>query len=85
MTHRRKLAKLCSSFVSIWSRYELDWISILLSDKTDKNDRLIHASNSKMAVKMNSVVKQRLYVLKLFRVNAGCIPSFQIRSIRFWI
>ena len=33
-----------------------------------------------MAVKMSSVVKQRLYVLKLFRVNAGCIPSFQIRS-----
>ena len=33
-----------------------------------------------MAVKMSSVVKQRLYVLKLFRVNASCIPSFQIRS-----
>ena len=29
---------------------------------------------------MSSVVKQRLYVLKLFRVNAGCIPSFQILS-----
>ena len=50
------------------------------SDKTDKIDRLIHASNSKMAVKMSSVVKQLLYVLKLFRVTAGCIHSFRIRS-----
>ena len=29
---------------------------------------------------MSSVVKQPLYVLKLFRINASCIPSFQIRS-----
>ena len=49
-------------------------------DKTDKIDRLIHASGSKMAVKMSSVVKQLLYVLKLFRVTAGCIHSFRIRS-----
>ena len=45
------------------------------SDKTDKIDRLIHASNSKMAVKMSSVVKQLLYVLKLFRVTAGWLYS----------
>ena len=49
-------------------------------EKTDKIDRLIHASSSKMAVKMSSVVKQLLYVLKLFRVTAGCIHSFRIRS-----
>ena len=49
-------------------------------DKTDKIDRLIHASNSKMAVKMSSVVKQLLYVLKLLRVTAGYIRSFRIRS-----
>ena len=33
-----------------------------------------------MDVKMSSVVKQLLYVLKLFRVTAGCIHSFRIRS-----
>ena len=33
-----------------------------------------------MAVKMSSVVKQLLYVLKLFRATAGCIHSFRIRS-----
>ena len=44
-------------------------------DKTDKIDRLIHASNSKMAVKMSSVVKQLLYVLKLFRVTTGWLYS----------
>ena len=49
-------------------------------DKTDKIDRLIHASSSKMAVKMSGVVKQLLYVLKLFRVTAGCIHCFRIRS-----
>jgi len=49
-------------------------------DKTDKIDRLIHASSSKMAVKMSGVVKQLLYVLKLFRVTAGCIHCFRIPS-----
>ena len=49
-------------------------------DETDKIDRFIHASSSKMAVKMNSVVKQLLYVLKLFRATAGYIHSFRIRS-----
>ena len=34
-----------------------------------------------MAVKMSSVVKQLLYVLKWLRVTAGCIHSFRIRSI----
>ena len=48
-----------------------------------------------MALKMSSVVKQLLYVLKLFRVTAGIIHSFRIRSketlrsmypkYRFWI
>ena len=48
-----------------------------------------------MALKMSSVVKQLLYVLKLFRVTAGNIHSFRIRSketlrimypkYRFWI
>ena len=33
-----------------------------------------------MDAKMSSVVKQLLYVLKLFRVTAGCIHSFRIRS-----
>ena len=55
-------------------------------DKTHKIDRLIHASSSKMAVKMSSVVKQLLYVLKWFRVTTGCIHSFQMRSKEtFWI
>ena len=48
-----------------------------------------------MALKMSSVVKQLLYLLKLFRVTAGNIHSFRIRSketlrimypkYRFWI
>ena len=33
-----------------------------------------------MAVNMSSVVKQLLYVLKFFRVTAGCIHSFRILS-----
>ena len=33
-----------------------------------------------MAAKMSSVAKQLLYVLKFFRVTAGCIHSFRIRS-----
>ena len=45
-----------------------------------KIDRLIHASSSKMAVTMSGFVKQLLYVLKLFRVTAGCTHSFRIRS-----
>ena len=49
-------------------------------DKTDKIDRLINASGSKMALKMSRVVKQLMYVLKLFRVTAGSIPSFRIYS-----
>ena len=32
-------------------------------DITDKIDRLIHASGSKMALKMSSVFKQLMYVL----------------------
>ena len=67
------------------------------SDKTDKMDRLIHVSGLKMSVKMNSVVKQLMYVLKLFRVTFGIIiftlfgslvdKRFRscIQGIRFWI
>ena len=52
-------------------------------DITDKID-LLMAFNPclefKIAVKMSIVVKQLLYLLKLFRVTAGCIHSFRIRS-----
>ena len=49
-------------------------------DKTHKIDRLIHVSGSKIAFNFNfsSVVKQLMYVLKLFRVTAGSIYSFRI-------
>ena len=52
------------------------------SDKTDKIDRLIHDSGSKMAIhiKISSFVKKLMYVLKLFRVTAGNIHCFQIGS-----
>ena len=50
-------------------------------DEMDKIDRLSHVSlEFKKGVKMSSVVKQLLYVLKLFRVTAGCIHSFRICS-----
>ena len=50
-------------------------------NEMDKIDRLIHVSlEFKKGVKMSSVVKQLLYVLKLFRVTAGCIHSFRIFS-----
>ena len=49
-------------------------------DITDKIDPLIHAPGSKMALKMSSVDKQLMYVLKLSRVTAGKIHSFRIRS-----
>ena len=54
-------------------------------EKTDKIDLLIHASSSKMAVNMSSVVKQLLYALKLFRVTAGCIHSFRILSKKTYV
>ena len=50
------------------------------SNITDKIDPLIHAPGSKMALKMSSVDKQLMYVLKLSRVTAGKIHSFRIRS-----
>ena len=50
-------------------------------DKTDKIDRLIHASSSKIYLRKDEqLVKQLLYVLKLIRVTAGCVHSFPIRS-----
>ena len=50
------------------------------TDKTHKIDRLIHDSGSNMAVKISSLVKKLMYVLKLSRVTAGKIHSFWIRS-----
>ena len=50
------------------------------TDKMHKTDRLIHDSGSKMAVKISSLVKKLMYVLKLSRVTAGKIHSFWIRS-----
>ena len=49
-------------------------------DKTDKMYRLIHSSGSKIAFNFNfsSVVKQLMYVLKLFGVTAGSIYTFRI-------
>ena len=50
-------------------------------DEMDKIDRLIHVSlEFKKGVKMSSVVKQLLYVLKLFQVTSGNVHSFRIRS-----
>ena len=46
--------------------------------KTNKINRLIHASASKMALKTSSVVEQPMHVLKMFRVT----HSFLIRSIK---
>ena len=54
-------------------------LRIDLPDKTDKMNRLNHVSVLKMAVKMTNVVKQLMYVLKLFRVTAASIQSFRIR------
>ena len=49
-------------------------------DETEKIDRLIYDSGSKMAVKISSFVKKLMYVLQLFRVTAGNIHSFRLRS-----
>lgn len=50
------------------------------TDKTHKIDRLIHDSGSNMAVKISSLVKKLMNVLKLSRVTAGKIHSFWIQS-----
>ena len=46
----------------------------------DKIDHLINASG-KMDVRMSSVVKQPMYVLKLFQVTTGSFHAFQIRIV----
>ncbi|CAH3190519.1 unnamed protein product [Porites evermanni] len=53
------------------------------SDKTDKMDRLIHVSGLKMSVKMNSVVKQLMYVLKLKNLTWRDVQHIIVRSSRF--
>ena len=84
-------AKLCRSFFLVTRTMQVLFVlRFYHPDKTDKIDRLINASGSKMALKMSRVVKQLMYVLKLFRVTAGSIHSFRICSketlrIRFWI
>ena len=44
-------------------------------------DKIDHLILGKMDVKMNSVVKQPMYVLKLFQVTTGSFHSFQIRTV----
>ena len=74
-------AKLCSSFFLVTrTKQVLFVLRFYHSDKTDKIDRLIHASGSKIAVKISSFVKKLVYVLTLFRVTAGNIHFFRIRS-----
>ena len=51
-------------------------------DITDKINFLIHAPTSNMVLKMSSVVKQLLYVSKLFRVTAGCIHIRSKEALR---
>ena len=50
-------------------------LQLYYPDKTDKIDHLIHASSL-----FYSVVKQLLYVSKLFRFTAGSIHFFGIHS-----
>ena len=69
--------------LSLWTSRTKQVLLVLRSyhpNKTDKIDRLIYASSSKIVVKMSNFVKQLLYVLKLFQVTVGCIHSFRIRS-----
>ena len=81
-THRRTFS--CVAVLSLWTRtMQVPFVIVLRfyhPDITDKIDRLIHASGSKLALKMSSVVKQLMYVLNFFRVTAGKIHSFRIRS-----
>ena len=60
-------------------------------NKTDKIDRLVHASSSQMAVKTSSVVKQLQYFelpLAVFTLFGSVVKKrfgSCIQSIRFWI
>ena len=49
-------------------------------DKKDKIHRLIHDSGSKIAVQVSRLVKKLRYALKFYRVTAGNVHSFRIRS-----
>ena len=77
-------AKLCNSFVLV----NLKNVKVLFvlrfyhPNNTNKINRLIHVLCLKMAVMMSSVVKQEICTLKLFRVAAGCIHSFQIHNLK---
>ena len=81
-THRRTFS--CVAVLSLWTRtMQVPFVIVLrfyYPDIKDKIDRLIHASGSRMALKISSVVKQLMYVLKPFSSNAGKIHSFRIRS-----
>ena len=79
-------AKLCSIFVSICPCELEQCRSRLYCDFAVpiKRTKSIVSSMPRVQkstyVKMSSVVKQLLYVLKLIRVTAGCVHSFRIRS-----
>ena len=74
-------AKLCRSFFLVTRTMQVLFVlRFYHPDKKDKIDRLIHYSSSKMDEMISSLVKKLMYVLKLFRVTAGNIHSFQIRS-----
>ena len=70
---RRRGSK-CSSFFLVTRTMQVLFVlRFYHPDKTDKIDRLIHDSGSKMAMKISSFVKKVMYVLKLFLVTAGNI------------
>ena len=59
--------KLCSSFLLVTRTMQgLLVLRFYHADKTDKMDCFIHDSGKKMAVKISSLVKKLMFVLKLF-------------------
>ena len=74
--------------VKLWSSFFLVTRTMLVlfvlrfyhPDRTDKINRLIHYSRSKMAVKICMSCQKADVCIKLFRVTAGNIYSFRIRS-----
>ena len=55
-------AKLCSSFFLVTRIMQVLFVfQFYLPNKTDKIDRSIHDSGSKMAVKISSLVKNLMY------------------------
>ena len=69
----------------------LNWAKCV--SQTGKIDRLIHDSDSKMAIKISSLAKKAGVCIRIVSNTAGNIHSFRIRSketlriksIRFWI